>query len=473
MNQKFFIKFSLLLFFHFSLVLSGVEGFINKTQAQETLNYSIQQCIDYAIQNNVNAKNARLDEKEAKADVKAITGTGLPQVNLEADFNHNFEVPTQFLPDFISPSVYGVLFQEGVLMPRELGDPAVLPAQFGTKFSSSANLSLNQLLFNGSYFVGLQAARTYGELMKNQIVATETQIIENVKKAAYGVLVNESRVGLLDANIRRLNDLIKETSVLLENGFVEKIDLDRLKVAKNNLEVEKQKIQQVVEISNLLLKYQMGMPMKNILNLTDKLDEIVVELENYQVAAVDFNNRPEYSVLQTQKTLTELDIKNNKVGRYPVLVGFASVGANAGANKINDLTNFDNNWFNFGLYGVKLSVPIFDGFQRKNRIAQAKFRNLKVQNAITDLENVIEMQALQSKTSIRSNLAALEVQKQNLELAEEVLRVSKIKFKEGVGSNLEVTTAETDLKQAQTSYYSALYDLLIAKVDFEKAMGKL
>lgn len=434
---------------------------------------TIQECLDFAIENNINVKNAKLDQKEAKSEIKAITGIGLPQITGAAGVNYNYKLQTSLLPDFLSPAIYGVLFSEGVVPVKDLGDPSIFPASFQTKYTANAGLTATQMVFNGSYFVGLEAARVYSELRSQQTETTINEAKANIKKAAYAVLVNEERASLLDANISTLEKIIQESQVLFENGLIEKTDVDRLRVSKNNLIVEKQNALNAVELSKLGLKFQMGMAQNENIVLKETLKETIIEPLALKNVEVDYNRLPEYKALDIQRQLTELDVRSIKVQRYPSLVAVGTYGANAGAEKFGETFNFSDNWFENGFVGLSLNWNILDGFARKNRIDQAQFRNEKVNNAIGNMEAALTLQATQAARNLTTAYANLEVQKENQALAKEVLRISQIKYKEGVGSNLEVITAETENKTANTNYYAALYQLLVAKVEYQKATGTL
>ena len=438
--------------------------------AQES-RMSIEQCLEYALLNNAVLKNSRLDIKDAQAEIKAITGLGLPQINAEAGLNYNFKVATQFLPDFISPSVYGVLFDEMVIPEKSLGDPAILPAQFGTKYSGNASVSLSQMIFNGSYFIGLEAARSYSKLADEQAELKVADVKANVKKAAFATLVNAERKSLLNGNIKQLDQLIKETEAMYKEGFVEKTDVDRLKVNRNNLRVERQNANNMYELSLLALKLQMGMPIKEEIYLTDSLKETLVSPESLKQAKVEYSKVPEFKVLSVQRELADLDVRNNKIKRFPMVNAFVSVGSNSGAQSFNDALNFSDNWFGNGITGVSIKWNLLDGFARKHRIDQARMRVQQVENGMESMEQAIDMQVQQAALNLINAYESVQVQKESMALAKEVLRVSKIKYLEGVGSNLEVTSSETDLKTSQTNYYAALYQLLVAKVDYERVSG--
>ena len=225
-------------------ILAGLLLIFGQSLAQDVRNssFTLEQCIDYAMEHNENLLNAALDREIADARVRETIADGLPQINGNLDLAYNYKIATTPIPDFISPSVYGVLFQESLLEPRNLGDPAVFPAQFGTKYTGSATIGLEQMIFNGSYFVGLKAARTYTELSRKDQVKSEIDVIEAVSKAYYLLLVNEEQVALLNKNYNRLDSLLRDTKALNKYGFAEKIEVNRVQVQFNNVKVERDNI---------------------------------------------------------------------------------------------------------------------------------------------------------------------------------------------------------------------------------------
>lgn len=421
--------------------------------AQQT--FSLQEAVTYALQNKAAVQNAQLDQSIARGRVEEIRSQGLPQINGSASFNHNFEVPVSFIP--------GEFF----------GQPGGFAAvRFGIPYTSSVGLNWNQLIFDGTYFLGLRAAKVYEELAAKGTERTKVEAASAVSKAYYTVLVTEERLKLLQLNYLRLDTLYKQTKAMYEQGLVEKIDADRLLVSVNNSEAELAKVTRMVEMSRQLLKFQMGFPIADEITLTDRLADVQAAAASTATESFNYENRIEYSLLNTQRELDEMNIRQYRLGYFPRLTGFLNLGANTGSQNFGDLTKRDR-WFNSGIYGLTLSVPVFDGLYKKAKIDQAKFSLLKTENQQRDLKLAIDFEQRQSATQLTNALTTLEIQKRNLELAQEIFRVSDIKYREGVGASLEVINAQASVKEAETNYFNALYDALIARIDYQKAFGTL
>ena len=422
--------------------------------------FSLNEAIQFATERNINVQNSKLDATSAEARIMEIKSVALPQVSASGQFLKNLAIQTVFLPP--------AFFQ----LPESAGPQGV---RFGVNYSGSLVGTVNQLLFDASYKIGLKAADTYRELSQKNIKASKIDVAGQVAKAYYGVLVSEERIKLLDLNIGRLDSTMRETRELNRQGFVEKIDIDRLEVQANNLRTERQKVQNLIQLSYVLLKFQMGINVDETIKLTDQIQEMnlqeVERLAQVEATNFDYNQRIEFATLQSQLKLASLDIENTQKQYYPRLSAFFNYGYNNGRNKLGDM--FTTKWFALSSIGINLSAPIFDGFSKKYKLQQQRITLQKAQNSGDLLKSSIDLQIRQAQIMLQNNLQSLQTQKRNLDLAQEILRVTRIKYKEGVGSNIEVLNAEISSREAQTNYFSALLDFMLAKVDADKATGKL
>ncbi len=476
------------------LILLTLATFPFVTWAQSNNNFTLQQCVDYALENSAKAKNAKLDEQLAAEKVKEIQGAGLPQIKASHTLMDNLKVQSAFLPSSafaggseqllqtlqaannsdpnlgpVDPNNNQVLYNyatEGLNRLRNQPEIAALP--FGVKYNLITQASVTQLIFDGSYLVGLQAANTYKELSSKSTELTKKDIIANVNKAYLLVLVNEERKKIFSTNISRLDTLLRQTRALNQSGFVEKIDVSRLEVAYNNLTVEKQKFDNLYELSVELLKLQMGMAPNENLKVSQKISDF--QSSTITESTIDFNNRSEYGLVKTQIKLYELDLKNQKFSKLPSIAAFGNFGFNNGANKFEVYTTKN---YGFANIGLAVNMPLFDGFQKYRKAQQAKINIQKGNNTLLELEKGIAAQTKIAQLQLKNSTETLSSQKNNMVLAEEIARVTKEKYAKGVGSSLEVTNAESELKTAQINYYEALYNSLVNKVELDAALGVL
>ena len=451
----------------FSLLFN--KNFAQTSSATGKKPFSLKQCIDYALQNQYSMKNATLGEALAKAKVGEVVAAGLPQINGNVQLSTNDPLRRMFF-DPTNPSI-ALFFPPGYKLP----DEKVIAMQnfFQLGNTGDAGLSISQLIFSSSYFIGLQAAKTYQDLASKQTEQTKIQVIEAVTKAYYSVLINEERIILFKKNIAQIDSLLKQTKVMFENGMVENIDVKRIEVSYNNVVTETEKFSNILLLSRALLNYQMSMPLDSEMTLTEKISNLSIETKNISSAQKpNYSNRIEVSLLETQKKLQLLDLKNNRFTYLPTLAAFGNVGEFSQSTKFDYLTS-NNLWYGYAMFGLTLNVPIFDGLKQQHKIQESKL-NLKVtENNLSNMQLTVDLQIKTAELNLKNSLSALELQKKNIDLAGEVTRVTKAKFQQGVGSSLDVTTSETSLLEAQTNYYNALYDALISKVDYDVANGNI
>ncbi len=420
--------------------------------------FSLKQAVDYAIKHQVQVKNSQIDLQNASAKISEIKAMGLPQVNGSVALTNNIVLQRVFIP----ARIFNPAAPEGEL----------IAAKFGVENSGFANVTLSQLVFDGTYLLGLKASSVYKDLAVKSLTQSKQQVAENVTKAYYGILVNEKRLGLLNLNVARLDTLLKETRALNKQGFVEKIDVQRLDVQANNLRTELENVVRLQELSISLLKFQMSYPMDEPIRLSETLDQVELSTFNLNLKGeFSYANRIEYSILQTQENLAELDLKSIKAGYLPRLLLNANYGYNAGANAFGDLMT--KQWFDNSAITVALQIPIFDGYSKKYKAIQSQNNLQKVRQSFDLLKSSIDMQRSQARITLKNALESMKEQKANLDLANEISRVTRVKYQNGVGSNLEVLNAESSIKESQANYFTALYNALIAKVEVEKANGTL
>lgn len=457
-------------------------------QQVSTTPFTLEQCIEYALQHSINGQNAQLDQQIATARVREILGLGLPQISATASVIHNPRLPRFFTTYFDKDHSTGLSFipdSTAQSLGLKNGDVLGVKNFFQLQSSGTASVTVNQLIFNGSYLVGLKAAKTLKELSVRSANQTREQIIIQVTKAYYAVIINKERTNLFTNNIARVDSLLKNTKALNENGFAESIDVDRIQVNLNNLIAERDKFLNLNELGTELLKFQMNYPMEQSIEVAGNIQNLQVEntVDVYR-QNWDYKLRPDYQVLETNRKLQEYSIRNKYASGMPTMNVFGTMGYStqspniAGVFKTNTAIQDrggagPDNWYNFSQIGLSLNIPLFSGGQRHYQVQQEKLTLLKIQNGYKGLKNGIDLEVKQSTVNFENALKSLNAQKANMELAGRVARVTKVKYEQGVGSNIEVVDAENSLRQAQTNYYSALYDAMIAKVDIDKAFGKI
>ena len=449
-------------------------------QADQAQVFSMEEAFAYAETHASAVRIAQADLAEAEGQIKETTAIGIPKINGSVGYSHFPQIPQQLFPDFITPSVYGVLVGEGVNdgsgQPIQAPPPSDVftPVRFGLKNSLTAGVEASALLFDATFFIALKGARLYKSLAVKTLDQTKYQTHNQVAKAYLASLIAQRNLSTLERNVANLDETLAETRALYEEGFAEKLSVDRLELTRNNLAAQRESINQLVQVSLNLLKFQMGYPIKEPIELSTTLEEALgtarvedlVGLEEFSPSS-----RPEYATLQVADSLNEIDLKRIQSGYYPSLVAFGSHQQQLQRDDLFDSN--ENPWIPTTVVGVTLNVPIFDGFTKKAQKERAMARSLKTREQIREFEQGARLALANAESSVRNARLNVELRENSVALAEEIYRVAQIKFREGVGSSLEVNSTQADLYSAQDALTNAIYDLAVAYVDYQDALGQL
>lgn len=446
------------------LLLAGVAG------AQQKYELTVKEAVDLAYKNVIELKNAQLDYRIQEAKNKEILGQALPQVSGNLSANHYLQVPKLLFPQS-EEGIYEVLKREN-LIPSSAQAPPPTFAQFSFQQPWNLNLgaTVTQLLFQPDVFVGLQARKSALEYNQALIDQSKEKIKDSAYKRYYAILIAEKQLHFLNENLKRLEKLYHDDSVMYKNGFAEKLDLDKVQVQINNLKTTRNIIDNAVTLSYAAMKFSIGLSQKDTVALKDDLSvngikEGVLD-ENFK-----YEDRAEIRTLGVLQQLQKLDIKRYKLGYLPTVALSGNYTLSAMGQKF--FTDNSTTWFRSSFIGINVNVPIFTGFQRKYKIQESELTLEKVNNSLENVKQAIDFEQVVTKESLKSTLVNLDIQERNLQLAERVYNTVKIKFEQGVGSSFEVLLADTDYQTAQANYFNALYNAVITKVSYQYSLGKL
>lgn len=430
-------------------------------QAQDAEAFSLEDAVNYAERNSNEMKKAAMEIAHAKAQVKEYTAIGIPKINGKVDYNYYVQLPTQLIPaeTFAPPGT-----------PIPPGEEYI-EAQFGTKNNLTASITLSTLVVDGSYFIALKATKGLLGMTKKQGDLAKHNLKYPVQKAYLTVLIAVENKAVLEKNINNVQKMLEETTAYFENGLVEQLDIERLELSKANLETELSIVERQVELAFNVLKFQMNYPIEQEIIITDKLEDLLKDIPTEDLdGEIDFTQRMELDVLNYSEHLSGLNIKRYQMGYLPSLSAFATHQQQL---QRDDL--FDKNapgFFPTTIIGASLNVPIFDGFDKSAKIQKAKIEKDQVTLQIKEFKRGMQLEVINARAVYRNAKQRLENQKKNVALAEKIQAVTKTKYKEGVGSSLEITQAEQELYRTQANYMNALYDVVSATVDLNKALGK-
>lgn len=463
-----FLKKNLLFLVFFATILRGA--------AQDITRMSLDDAVNYAMKNTNSIKNSQLGIRDAELLIKENLATGLPQVNGELGYNYFYFVPKVIFPDFFTPAVTGILSGNNVKnsVTNEIVQPQAPGAGSKTSFQQkntlSAGITASQLIYSGSYNVALKAARLARQLSEVQLTAKQAEVRNQVMNAYLpGLLITES-VKTLDKNIDNLEKLLKEVKATYKAGFVEQLDVDRLELSLANLKSERDNVDRQQGLVLNALKMVIGYPMDKGLELSDDINTLMTPAPDEDlVGQIDFSKRSEYAVLNTVEQLNGLTVELNKASAYPTVSGFASFTENLQSDNFFTKTVSS---LPTGVIGFSAKVNIWDSNQRKTKIERAKLALEQLKYQKSDFERAVTLQVLNARISYGNAQRRLESQKKNEALAERIHTTTQTKYKNGIGSSLEITTAEQQLYQAQQNVRQAQFDLLTAQKALQIALGK-
>lgn len=435
---------------------------------------SLPEAINYALENHNSLKVSALESENAKWQYKEALSIGMPNIKGNINYTYYYNRPLTPTEDFISPAIYGVLFQEQVIQPRELGDPETFEFSFVRKNDLSLSLSGEVLAFDGNFLKGLKAAKMFIDLANKQVELTKQDIIHNVTRAYQAVLVAERNKSIIQSNINNVSTSLEEAEIVYNNGFIEELDVDRLKLSLANLNIEKEKLKQVIDISYNVLKFQMAFPIDKGLVVSDELESTVEKMiidPMEFVSEIDPTRRPEHNLLVDAIALDYADLSRIKQGYIPSVS--AVVGYGQSLQRDNLFNSAESGFLSNGTVGLRARIPIYDGGFTKSKIEQKKIEIEKRNIELEEFDRAMKLQVLNAYRNFENAKLSLDAAKKVLALNEKIFSKAQIKYKEGVGSSVELTQAEGSLYTSQAQYINALYDLLTTKTEIDIATGEI
>ena len=458
----------------------GFVGFLlfgKIVSAQQVHQLTVKEAVDIAFNNVADLKNAKLDYKIAEARNKEITGAAFPQVNGLIQGNHYLTTPQIQFPDGSEVAIYDVLKREGVK--DASGNPITASGEFQVRnfsfvqpWNVNFGATVQQLLFEPQVFVGLQARRAFLQSGDIQIKVAEDKIREAVYKSYYAVLIGEKQLIYVRESIKRLEKLSSDMNVMFKNGFAERLDIDKTTVSLNNIRSAENQLKNGIVLGYAALKMTLGLNQTDSLVLKDSLSSSMIK-DGLLDESFVYDNRNEIKLLNKAIELQGYDVKRWKLSYFPTVAAMYSWQKNGQRSASTPSGGKPWFWYSTSQVGVSMNIPIFDGFTKKYKIQQAQLNQQKIVNNLDQAKKGIDLERTVSKNTLNTAVLTLDVQEGNMQLAEKVYNTVKKKYEQGLGSSFEVLQSDTEMQQAQSNYFSALYDAVVAKVSYLKALGKL
>ena len=434
-------------------------GAISSLKAQEdtlakTHYLSLNDTKEYAVSHNYQNQNAEIDIEAAKKKIWETTAIGLPQVNGNVDYSNSLKIPTSLLPGEI------------------VGQPGEqIPVQFGQQHSLNWGLTATQLIFSGEYIVGLQASRIFLDLSKRSYTKSSITIKKTVTKSYYLVLIAEESKKILEETNANFENLLKEIEESHRLGFVEDINVDQLRLTKQNNDNTIISVTNQVSLAYRLLKYQLGINLNDEISLSDSLEYFVDNLDFNRLLAEDFNlnQNIDYQLIQTQEGLSILDLKREKSLFLPQLSAFYTYSENAFNNEFSELLS---TWYPTSILGFKVSIPIFSSGMRISRVQQKQLELEKVQNSKLELEQGLTLQVEQLRSDFTNAKLKFDNEKWNMELSKRINDKTEIKYKQGMASANDLMLTQNQYLMTLNNYYQSMSNLLSVRAELEFILEK-
>lgn len=430
----------------------------HKSDAQEeTTSFSLAEALQYAGEHSYVLQNSMKDVTIAEKQVWETIATGLPQVSGSANYNAFLNLPVTLLP--------GEFF----------GEPpgTYVPVKFGQDFSSDFGLSINQLIFDGSYIIGVGSVQLYVNLAKQRYEKSAIDIREAVTQAYYSVLIAQEYKDVMEDNLQNVQKTFNETKILYQNGFREEQDVDQIQLILRNAESEVTKAQREITVAKVVLKYTMGYVLDQEIQLTDSISQFIQPVKaEHEAVQFDYSNHIDYRMAASNFEVSKKLLGIEKVAYLPKLNGFYSYSKNAYGNDAN-LFKSNVSWYPSSLVGLQMTLSIFNSGQKHSKVQQARIDVEKAENNILLTEQTLQKDYLSAVAQMESALETFDNDMENRELAERIRNKTKIKFDNGISTSTELTQIENQYIDAYRALVTSTLQLLQADLNLKKATSNL
>ena len=425
--------------------------------AQQRL--SLEEALSYAKEKGYNKRKADLEVLKAKAKVSETIGTGLPQISVGGNYQNNLVIPKSPIP--------------AILFNPEAGPDDYVAVAFSQKQSLGANITANQMIFNGSYIIGLRASKEYAKLYEIQQEKSWQDTQQEVYNAYYSALVAKQNAEILAQTVATTEQLFNETRALYENGLVEESEADQLQITVNELKNNIEYANSLADLSISMLKFKIGMPQIEQLVLTTNLETELTKNPSALLSNMfDAETNVDILLAKQNTILQELNMKATKASALPTLNGFFTHQVNAFSQSFTFLQN-DQNYIPGTFFGISLNIPIWTSLSRHYKVKQNHLTWEQAKLTQEQAEDGAQLAFKQAQTTFKFQLNNYNNAKANFSLAEKINTKTQVKYKEGVASSFELAQAQSQFLQAESKYVDASLQLLNAKIELKKSLNNL
>lgn len=428
---------------------------------QEAKPFSLQEAQDFAAMHAYTVQDKVLDYEKARKTIQETAAIGLPQITGSFGYSYNAQIPESPIPArFFDPNA---------------AEDEFATVAFGVAHQNQAQIQLTQLLFDGSYFVALQATKVYKETKALEKFEAEIEARKNTAQCYYGALVAEETTNILKKNLVTIESNFNETKKLFENGFVEDQDVSQMELLLNNVQNNVRNAERQVALAYQLLKFNMGIPLEEEIVLTSTLEEVINPVRtdiSLSTTPFQLDQHITFRNLLSQEKGARLQLSNERAKYFPTVGAFINHSQSNFANQASDAFSFDTYWIPGTTIGASVNWTIFAGMGRHAKVQKAKIDLDRIRIAKEASESQLTMQYNQALSDYHFALDNLNNQMRNRTLSERIRNRVLRKYQEGMASSMELTQAENQYLEAERSYISAILSVLNAKETLEYALGK-
>ncbi|MGV6861329.1 MAG: TolC family protein, partial [Putridiphycobacter sp.] len=380
---------------------------------QDSTSFNIESAETYAVEHNQKVRNTQLDVEKSQKKIWETIAIGLPQIKAEGQFQDMIDIPTSV----VDATLFNPAAPPGTVMEFRMGQ----------QYSMSGTVSANQLIFDGSYIVGLQFSKFYKKMAETNVEKTTIEVKALVREAYYNVLVAQKNATLVDSILYSTKEIWEQTKVFFDNGFVLKEQIDQLELAYNRMVQNKKSALYQLAIAENLLKLQMGYDLNQDITLTQTLDEVLDEILSNNPALKEFSveNNYGYIMLDQQMQLDQYALKNEKAKYLPSVGAFMSHAQNAYRSEF-DFFDTDKSWYPTTVVGVGVTIPITSSGQKIMKVQQAEIQIEQDYNNLEQTEQALKFQEFQLKSSFTNAFEMMQIEEQNVELAQSLYEKSMV-----------------------------------------------
>jgi len=429
---------------------------ISIAQQNQKYNFTLEQAIDFALDSNYTAINARRDIAIAIKKKWETTAGGLPQIDANISYQNNLKQPTTLLPAEIAGGEAG----------------SFVPIIFGTKQNATLGATLTQLIFDGSYLVGLQAAKTFLDYSENAEEKTQLEVRRGVINAYGSVLLSKELVEIFELNKTNLEKNIFETRAFYENGFTEEESVEQLEITLINLETQLKNSERTLIIAKQMFNLALGIDVESEVVLLDNLASLTqqnISLE-FLEENIKIENNIDYKIANNFTEQQVLKLKLEKSYSIPNLTAFVNYGTQANSENFNFLNN-DQKWYQSSIVGISMNIPILSSGIRNAKTQQARIALEQSETNLTEAYQKVLLEINTAKNNYRFAIEIYNNNKKNLDLSERVERKNEIKFLEGLATSFDLRSAQIQLYTAQQNYFEAMLRVITTKADLETVLN--